>query len=54
MARYIDSAECKAEFRIEKADFPRLAGTLQLPPTFHCQQRTVSTVSTVWKDCVCF
>ena len=50
----IDSAECKAEFRIEKADLHRLAGTLQLPPTFHCQQRTVSTVSTVWKDCVCF
>lgn len=37
----IDSAECKAEFRIEKADLPHLAETLQLPPTFHCQQRTV-------------
>ena len=37
----IDSAECKAEFRIEKADLPRLAEALQLPPTFHCQQRTV-------------
>ena len=42
MTRYIDAAECKAEFRIEKADFPRLAGTLQLSPTFHCKQRTVS------------
>ena len=30
----IDSAECKAEFRIEKADLPRLAEALQLPPTF--------------------
>ena len=37
----IDSAECKAEFRIEKADLPRLAEALGLPPTFHCQQRTV-------------
>jgi len=37
----IDSAECKAEFRIEKADLPRLAEALQLPATFHCQQRTV-------------
>ena len=37
----IDSAECKAEFHIEKADLPRLAEALQLPPTFHCQQRTV-------------
>ena len=37
----IDSAERKAEFRIEKADLPRLAEALQLPPTFHCQQRTV-------------
>ena len=37
----INSAECKAEFRIEKADLPRLAEALQLPPTFHCQQRTV-------------
>lgn len=36
----IDSAECKAEFRIEKADLPRLAEALQLPPTFHCKQRT--------------
>ena len=48
----IDSAECKADFRIEKADLPRLAEALQLPPTFHCQQRTV--FDTVWKDCVCF
>ena len=31
---------CKAEFRIEKADLPRLAEALQLPPTFHCKQRT--------------
>ena len=30
-----------AEFHIEKADLPRLAEALQLPPTFHCQQRTV-------------
>ncbi|PFX33118.1 hypothetical protein AWC38_SpisGene1976 [Stylophora pistillata] len=30
-----------AEFRIEKADLPRLAEALQLPPTFHCQKRTV-------------
>ena len=38
----IDSAQCKAEFRIiEKADLPGLAEALQLPPTFHCQQWTV-------------
>ena len=37
----IDSAECKAEFHIEKADLPCLSEALQLPPTFHCQQRTV-------------
>ena len=36
----IDSAKCKAEYRIEKADLPRLAEALQLPPTFHCKQRT--------------
>ena len=30
-----------AEFHIEKADLPRLAEALQLPPTFHCQQWTV-------------
>ena len=29
----VDSAECKAEFRVEKADLPRLAEALQLPPT---------------------
>ena len=37
----IDSAECKAEFHIEKAALPRLAEAVQLPPTFYCQQRTV-------------
>jgi len=36
----IDSAECKAEFHVEKADLPRLPEALQLPPTFHCQQWT--------------
>ena len=39
----IDSAECKTEFRIEKADLPRLAEALRLPPTFHCQQRLPPT-----------
>ena len=37
----IDSAECKAEFHIEKADLLRLVEALQLPLIFHCQQRTV-------------
>ena len=36
----IDSTECKAEFRVEKADLPRLAEALQLPLIFHCSQRT--------------
>ena len=37
----IEPAECKAEFRVEKQDLPRLAEALQLPPTFKCQQRSV-------------
>ena len=30
----MNSAECKAEFRVEKQDLPRLAAALQLPPVF--------------------
>ena len=31
-------ADCKAEFRIEKADLPRLADVLQIPPVIKCRQ----------------
>ena len=37
----VNEAECKAEFRVEKRDLPRLVEVLQLPPTFTCQQRSV-------------
>lgn len=34
-------ADCKAEFRIEKADLPRLADVLQIPPVIKCRQRSL-------------
>ena len=37
----INSADCKAEFRVEKADLPRLADALQIPAVFKCKQRSV-------------
>ena len=36
----IDPADCKAEFRVEKADVPRLVDALQLPDAFSYQQRS--------------
>ena len=30
----MNASECKAEFRVEKQDLPRLAQALQLPPVF--------------------
>jgi len=30
-------ADCKAEFWIEKADLPRLADVLQIPPVIRCR-----------------
>ena len=37
----IISADCKAEFRVEKADLPRLADALHIPAVFHCKQRNI-------------
>jgi len=34
-------ADCKAEFRIERADLPRLADVLQIPPVIKCRQRSL-------------
>ena len=36
-----NSDECKAEFRVHKADIPRLVEALQLPATLKCQQRSI-------------
>lgn len=37
----LNDAECKAEFRVEKRDIPRLVEALQLPPRFKLDQRSV-------------
>ena len=37
----MNSAEGKAEFRVEKHDLPRLVVALQLPPVFKCDQRSI-------------
>ena len=37
----MNSADCKAEFRVEKADLPRLADALQIPAVFRCRQRSI-------------
>ncbi len=34
-------ADCKAEFRIEKADLPRLEDVLQIPAVIKCRQRSL-------------
>ena len=39
--RFMNSAECKAEFRVEKQGFPRLVAALQLPPVLRCEQRSI-------------
>ena len=38
------SADCKAEFRIERAALCRLADVLQIPPVIKCRQRRLSDV----------
>ena len=36
------SADCKAEFRVEKADLPVLVDALHVPAVFHCKlQRSI-------------
>ena len=37
----MNSAECKAEFRVEKQDLPRLVAAFQLPPVLRCEQRSI-------------
>ena len=37
----IEEVGCKAEFRVEKPDLPRLLEAMQLPPRFTCQQRSI-------------
>ena len=45
----IEEAECKAEFRVEKRDLPRLVEALQLPDTFKCEQRsTCGAMEGLW------
>ena len=36
-----DPAECKADFRVEKADIPLLIDALRMPPEFVCKNGTV-------------
>ena len=47
----LGSSECKAEFRMEKEDIPRLAAALQIPATFRCSQGTICPGE---KGCVCY
>ena len=37
----MNSTDCKAEFRVEKADLPRLADALHILAVFHCKQRRI-------------
>ena len=37
----MDSAECLAEFRVEKQDISRLADALGIPLVLNCQQRSI-------------
>ena len=37
----MNSVDCKAEFRVEKADLPRLADGLRIPAMFQCKQRSI-------------
>ena len=34
----LDNSECRADFRVEKEDIPRLATALQIPPFFRYSQ----------------
>ena len=36
-----ERSECKAEFRVEKDDIPRMAAALQVPNIFRCSQGTI-------------
>ncbi|CAH3165389.1 unnamed protein product [Pocillopora meandrina] len=35
----MNSVDCKADLRVEKADLPRLEDALHIPAVFHCKQR---------------
>ena len=37
----MNSAKCRAEFRVEKQDLPHLVAALQLPPVLRCEQRSI-------------
>ena len=37
----MDEVECKADFRVKKQDFHRLAEALRPPPRFHLEERSV-------------
>ena len=37
----MNSAECKSEFLVEKRDLPRLVASLQLPPVFKYEKRSI-------------
>ncbi|RUA05602.1 MAG: hypothetical protein DSY43_04245 [Gammaproteobacteria bacterium] len=39
----MNEAECLAEFRVRKCDLPLLAEVLQIPDSFTCYQRTISS-----------
>lgn len=37
----LDNSECRADFRVEKEEIPRLAAALQIPDFYRCSQGTV-------------
>lgn len=37
----MNSADCKAEFRVEMADLLRLADALHITAVFHCKRRSI-------------
>lgn len=37
----LDNSECRADFKVEKEDIPRLATALQIPRFFPCSQGTI-------------
>jgi len=49
----MNSADCKAEFRVEKADLPRLADALYIPIFPQCSIAKREAFVMVWRDCVC-
>ena len=50
----MNSADGKAEFRVEKADLPRLADALHIPAVFHCEKRRVSVLSLITNEVMDF